>query len=124
MMPFEALYGKKCDTPMSQDNLVGKAITRPNFLKEMEKHMIRIRHNLKATQDRNKIYANKNKVFRYFKVGEHVFLKVKAKRSSIRLGCYPILAARDCGLFEILEKIGPVEYMLVFPACITCVIIK
>jgi hypothetical protein len=45
-------------------------------------------------------------------VGKHVFLKVKEKRSSLRLGSCPKLAARYCGPFEILEKIGPVAYML------------
>jgi hypothetical protein len=45
-------------------------------------------------------------------VGEHVFLKVKVKRSSLRLGSFPKLAARYCGPFEILEKIGPLAYML------------
>jgi hypothetical protein len=49
-------------------------------------------------------------------VGEHVFLKVKEKRSSLRLGCCPKLATRYCGTFEILEKIGVVSYMIVFPA--------
>jgi hypothetical protein len=58
----------------------------------------------------------RTKFFRDFKVGEHVFLKVKAKRSSLRLGSCPKLAARYCGPFEILEKIGPVAYMLAFPA--------
>jgi hypothetical protein len=47
-------------------------------------------------------------------VGEHVFLKVKEKRSSIRLGCYLKLTARFCVAFEILEKIGPIAYMLAF----------
>jgi hypothetical protein len=51
-------------------------------------------------------------VFRDFKVGEHVFLKVKEKRSSLRLGSFPKLAARYCGPFEILEKIGPIEYIV------------
>jgi hypothetical protein len=49
-------------------------------------------------------------------VGEHVFIKVKVKRISIILGCCPKLAARYCGPFEILENIGPIEYMLSFPA--------
>jgi hypothetical protein len=40
---------------------------------------------------------------------------VKAKISFIRLGCYSKLAERYCGPFEILEKIGPVSYMLAFP---------
>jgi hypothetical protein len=77
--------------------------------------MKKIKRNLKATQDRQKNYADKNIVFKDFKVGEHVFLKVKVKRSSIRLGCYPKLAARYCGPFEILEKIGSVAYILAFP---------
>jgi hypothetical protein len=49
-------------------------------------------------------------------VGDHVFLKVKSRRSSLKLGkCYK-LAASYCGPFEILERIGPVIYMLAFPA--------
>jgi hypothetical protein len=47
-------------------------------------------------------------------VGENVFLKVKVKRNSIRLGLFPKLAARYCGPFEILEKIAQVAYMLEF----------
>jgi hypothetical protein len=35
-------------------------------------------------------------------VGEHVFLKVKEKISSIRLVCFPKLAAIYGGPFEIL----------------------
>jgi hypothetical protein len=42
--------------------------------------------NLKDAQDMQKIYVDMNMVFRYFKFGEHVFLKVKAKISSVRLG--------------------------------------
>jgi hypothetical protein len=51
-------------------------------------------------------------------VGEHVFLKVKAKRSSLRLGRCPKLATRYCEPFEILEKIRSVSYILAFPASI------
>jgi hypothetical protein len=49
-------------------------------------------------------------------VGDHVFLKVKAKRSSLRLGSYPKLAARYRGPFEILEKKGSGPYMLALHA--------
>jgi hypothetical protein len=45
-----------------------------------------------------------------------VFLKVKVKRSLLILGSFPKLAARYCRPFEILEKIGPVAYMLALPA--------
>jgi hypothetical protein len=51
-------------------------------------------------------------------VGKHVFLKVKAKRSLLRLGSWPKLAARYCGSFESLETIGPIVYMLALLASI------
>jgi hypothetical protein len=44
-----------------------------------------------------------------------VILKVKEKRSSLRLGIFPKLEERYCGPFEILENIGSVAYMLDFP---------
>jgi hypothetical protein len=49
-------------------------------------------------------------------VGDHVFLKVKSRRSSLKLGNCSKLAAHYCGPFEILERIGHVTYMLAFPA--------
>jgi hypothetical protein len=82
----------------------------------MEDQMTRTKQNLKASQDRKKSFVDMNIVFKYFKVGEHVFLKVNAKRSSLRLGRCPKLATIYCGHFEILEKVGPVGYMLAFPA--------
>jgi hypothetical protein len=47
---------------------------------------------------------------------KHVFLKVKVKRSSLRLRCFPKLVARYCGPFDIVEMIGPIAYMLVLHA--------
>jgi len=52
---------------------------------------------------------------REFKVGEHVFLKVKSKKSSLKLGIFSKLAARYCGTFDILERIVPIACMLSLP---------
>jgi hypothetical protein len=78
--------------------------------------MLKIKKNLKAAQDRQKSYADKNRIHREFKVGDHVFLKVKANRSSLMLGRCAKLATRFCGPFEILERIGPVADMIALPA--------
>jgi hypothetical protein len=82
----------------------------------MEEQMLRIKKNLKVAQDRQKSYAEKNRTNREFKVGDHVFLKVKDNRSSLKLGNCTKLATRFFGPFEILERIGPVAYMLALPA--------
>jgi hypothetical protein len=49
-------------------------------------------------------------------VGDHVFLKVRANKSSLKLGNCSKLAACYCGSFEILERIGPISYMIELPA--------
>jgi hypothetical protein len=53
---------------------------------------------------------------REFKVGENVLLKVKPNKSSLKLGSCTKLTARFCGPFEILDRIGPVAYILALPA--------
>jgi hypothetical protein len=61
MSPFEALYGRKCNTPVSWDNPTDRVVIGPDLLKEMEEKMTKIKQNLKASQDRKKSYADKNK---------------------------------------------------------------
>jgi hypothetical protein len=68
------------------DNPTDREVVGPEFLKEMEEKMLKIKHNLKATQDRQKIYDDKNITHREFEVGDHVFLKVKANKISLKLG--------------------------------------
>jgi hypothetical protein len=99
---FEAVYGIKCKTPISWDNPFDRAVVGIDFLKEMEEKMLKIKKNLKASQDRKKIYADKKRNHGEFKVGDHVFLKVKANRSSLKLGNCSKFVAIYCGPFEIL----------------------
>jgi hypothetical protein len=100
---------------VSWDNPTDRVVLGLEFLKDMEDQMVKIKQNLKEAQDRQKSYADKNKTTREFKVGEHVLLKVKPKKSSLKLDSCTKLAARLCGPFEILDRIGPVAYMLAFP---------
>jgi hypothetical protein len=116
MSPFEALYGRKCNTPVSWDNPADREVIEPKFLREMEEKLLRIKQNLKASQHRKKRYAEKGITHREFKVGDHVFLKVKSNIISLKLGNCSKLATKYCGPFEILERIGLVAYMIALPA--------
>ena len=51
MSSFEALYGRKCNTPVIWDNHVDRVVIGPKMLKDMEEHMIKIKHNLKKSKD-------------------------------------------------------------------------
>ena len=94
IIPLEATYGRKCNTPISWDNPIDKVIVGPKLLKEMEDQIIRIKLNLKATQDKQKRYADRNRISRHFQVGDHVFFKVKPNKSSLNLGNCSKIAAR------------------------------
>ena len=64
------------------------------MLKEMEQDVIKIRQNLKAAQDRQKSYADKHRVHREFSVGDHVYLRVKPRKSTLNLGSCAKLSPR------------------------------
>ena len=49
---------------------------------------------------------------REFSIGDHVYLRVKEKKSSSKIGSCSKLSPRCCGSFEVLERIGPVAYRL------------
>ena len=53
---------------------------------------------------------------REFSVGDNVYLKVKAKKSSLKLGSCSKLSPRYHGMFEVLERIGPFSYRLALEA--------
>ena len=53
---------------------------------------------------------------REFNAWDHVYLRVKARKSSLKLGICAKLSPRYCGPFEVLEIIGPVSYKLALPA--------
>jgi hypothetical protein len=48
MNPFEALYDKRCNTPIIWDNPIDRAVVGPHLLREMEEKMLKIKQNLKA----------------------------------------------------------------------------
>jgi hypothetical protein len=52
MSLFEALYGRKCNTPISWDKPTDREIIGPELLKEMEEKMLKIKKNFKVSQDR------------------------------------------------------------------------
>jgi hypothetical protein len=76
----------------------------------MEKMIRKVKQNLKEAKDKHKRYAYLKRRHQEFQVGDHLYLKFKARRSSLKLGNYSKLAPRFCGPLEILAQIGPVAY--------------
>ena len=86
-----------------------------DLLKYLEQLVTKVQQNIKEAQDLQKSYANKKRKDKYYHIGEHVYLKLKVKRSSLSLGRCENLAPRFCRPFEILAKRGPLAYELALP---------
>ena len=112
---FEILYGRKCNTLITMSNLVDRLMLGLDLLKELELIVKQVQRNFKASQDIQKRYVDLERTPKEFQVGEHVFIKVRPKKSSLRLGSCAKLAPRYCGPFEILSRVGQVAYQLALP---------
>ena len=53
---------------------------------------------------------------REFSVGDHAYLRVRPRKSSLKLGSFSKMSPRYIGPFELFQRIGPVAYRLTFPA--------
>jgi hypothetical protein len=85
--PFEALYGRKCRTPLNWIEPGERRYYGIDFVKEAEKRVHIIQQNMKATQSRQKSYADRRRRPLVFEVGDYVYLKVtpmKKKRFGVR----------------------------------------
>ena len=81
----------------------------------MEQTVHEVQKNLKATQERKKHYADLKRKHKEYCVGDHMYLRVKPKKSSLKLGSCMKLAPRFCGTFQVLERIRPIAYKLALP---------
>jgi hypothetical protein len=115
MSPLEVLYGRSCNTPVSWSNIVNRVTIGPDMLKEMEQQVTHIKQNLKVAQNRQKSYTDRKRTLREFKMGDHVYLRVRPRKSSLRMGACAKLAPQYCGPFEFLDRVGPVAYRLALP---------
>ncbi|GKF46483.1 putative reverse transcriptase domain-containing protein [Tanacetum coccineum] len=88
--PFEALYGRKCHSPVCWEEVGQVQLTGQKMVQETTEKVIQIKQRMQAARDRQKSYADLKRKPMKFQVGDRVMLKV-------------------------LEKIGTVAYKLELP---------
>ncbi|GKC06595.1 putative reverse transcriptase domain-containing protein [Tanacetum coccineum] len=113
--PFEALYGRKCRSPVLWAEIGEGSLIGPELVLETTDKVVLIKEKLKAARDRQKSYADKRRKPLEFEVGDRVLLKVSPWKGVVRFGKKGKLAPRYVGPFEILERIGLVAYRLRLP---------
>ncbi|GJS77864.1 hypothetical protein Tco_0727745 [Tanacetum coccineum] len=89
MAPFEALYGRKCRSPVLWAEIIESRLISLEMVQET--------------------------IDKVFSVGDQVLLKVSPWKGVVRFGKKGKLASRYVVPFEIIERIGPVAYRLRLP---------
>ncbi|XP_073304105.1 uncharacterized protein [Primulina huaijiensis] len=115
MAPYEALYGRKCRSPLYWDEVVEKAIVGPELVQITIDKVTVGREKLKAAQDRQKSWADLKRRPVEFNIGEKAYVKVSPMKGVVRFSKAGKLNPRYVGLFEILEKVGTLAYRLALP---------
>ena len=73
MAPFEALYGRRCRSPLYWDEVGEKKVLGPKIVEQTVEVVKKIRERIQVARDRQKSYADKRRKDLQFNVGDKVF---------------------------------------------------
>ncbi|GJU50660.1 putative reverse transcriptase domain-containing protein [Tanacetum coccineum] len=77
--PYEALYGRKCRSPVCWSEVGDSQLTGPELIRDMTEKIVQIKNRLLAARSRQKSYADKRAKPLEFEVGDMVLLKILAR---------------------------------------------
>lgn len=115
MAPFEALYGRRCRSPICWFEVGEAKLVGPELIQDALEKVKLIRDRLVTAQSRQKSYSDRRWRPLEFEIGDNMFLRVSPMKGVLRFRKKGKLSPRLIGSFEILEKVGPVAYLLALP---------
>ncbi|KAJ9544342.1 hypothetical protein OSB04_024049 [Centaurea solstitialis] len=89
--PYEALYGRKCRSPLNWLEVGESRLFRPDIVQETADKIKLVQEKLKAARDRQKSYADNRRKPLEFQVGDRVLLKSRTSR--LQIGPTPELSS-------------------------------
>nr|GEX91031.1 reverse transcriptase domain-containing protein [Tanacetum cinerariifolium] len=104
--PHEALYGRKCRSPVCWAEVGEAQLIGPEMIQETTEKIILIKQRIQASQDRKKSYADRKRKPMKFEVGDRVMLKVSPWKGVVRFIKRGKLNPRYIGPFKVLAKVG------------------
>ncbi|GJZ49272.1 putative reverse transcriptase domain-containing protein [Tanacetum coccineum] len=113
--PYEALYGRKCRSPVCWAEVGEAQLTGPELIQETTEKIVLIKQRMQAAQDRQKSYADRKRKPMEFEIGDRVMLKVSPWKGVVRFGKRGKLNPRYVRPFRVLAKVGKVAYRLELP---------
>ncbi|GJX66053.1 putative reverse transcriptase domain-containing protein [Tanacetum coccineum] len=113
--PFEALYGRKCRSPVCWTEVGEAQILGPELIQETTEKIIQIKQRMQAARDRQKSYADLKRKPMEFQVGDKVMLKVSPWKGVVRFGKRGKLNPRYVGPFKVRDRLERLLISSSFP---------
>ncbi|KAL0282305.1 UNVERIFIED_CONTAM: hypothetical protein Sangu_2486700 [Sesamum angustifolium] len=105
MAPYEALYGRRCCSPVCWDIEGLRQLEGPELVQEIEEKIRIVKKCLKAAQDRQKSNADKHRREMEYEMGDKIFLKVSPWKGILRFGKQGTLSSRYLARMKSLKEL-------------------
>ncbi|GKD14597.1 putative reverse transcriptase domain-containing protein, partial [Tanacetum coccineum] len=112
---YEALYGRKCQSPVCCAEVGEAQLTGPELIQETTEKIVLIKQRMQTAQDRQKSYADQKRKPMEFEAGDRVMLKVSPWKGVVQFDKRGKLNPRYVGPFKVIAKVGKVAYNLELP---------
>ncbi|GJV96209.1 putative reverse transcriptase domain-containing protein [Tanacetum coccineum] len=113
--PYEALYGRKCRSPICWSEVGDSQLTGPELIRDTTEKIVQIKNRLLTARSRQKSYADRRLKPLEFEVGDMVLLKVSPWKGVVHFGKRGKLSPRYIRPFKIVARVGHVAYTLELP---------
>lgn len=114
--PFKALYGVEPNLGVLPISLSNGSTEAAVSLQQRHDYLDMIKTHLASAQNKMKFYADQQRTFRQFAVGDKVFVKLQPfAQTSVAYRPCAKLSFKFFGPFQVIEKIGSVAYRLQMP---------
>jgi len=115
MAPYEALYGRKCKTPLRWYQDREAVLVKPELLEQTTEKVRMVRNRMQASQSRQKAYADRRRRPSELAAGDHVFLRVTRTTGVGKALRSRKLSPKFLGPYQITRRIGPMAYEIALP---------
>nr|GEX61393.1 putative reverse transcriptase domain-containing protein [Tanacetum cinerariifolium] len=113
--PYEALYGRKCRSPVCWAKVGEAQLTGPELIQETIEKIVLIKQRIQAAQDRQKSYVDLKQKPMEFEVKDRVMLKVSPWKRVVRFGKWGNLNPSYVRPFMVLAKVRIVANRMELP---------